>query len=214
MTDNDFLQYFTLLLRATATLDVSRGVQSSHARSHKVHSVDIIDESYDDPIQDTDTYEVHAATRNPKATLPLPTWKAIQMEAFKIRVNDTSPTLGGLGTIATPEGYVIPLTFHHGLAYLADARPYTDHEWTSLPHVFLTQETEWNPTKFDYVVPPDWYTKRHDPPVNAGLPYDDIGVFRLQHLSVHYAHFPTKPSFSLRTRIHNLGLQQVKHQNY
>jgi len=406
MTDNDFLQYFTLLLRAAATLDVSRGVQSSHARTHKVHSVDFIDGSYDDSIDDTDTYEVHAVTRNPKATLPLPTWKAIssdgraiwdqlsdadkaaiiaakprssptnrssaprqahvtdcnpaddspdhpddvdlasppeppddnliihaltnnpndntahhppgsinrllgkpgkhtgrkannvhintirynihskstlsarclidrgangsilgtqmriietyphatvditgiddheltavplgaggtvvcsnhgfvivivrhgailpthksilssvQMEAFKIRVHDTSPTLGGLGTIATPEGYVIPLTFHHGLAYLADARPYTDHEWASLPHVFLTQETEWNPTKFDYVVPQDWYTKRHDPPVNAGLPYDDIGVFRLQHLSVHYAHFPTKPSFSLRTCIQSL----------
>ena len=81
----------------------------------------------------------------------LPTHKSIlssvQMEAFKIRVHDTLPTLGGLGTIATPEGYVIPLTFHHGLAYLAGARPYTDHEWTSLPHVFLTQETEWNPTK-------------------------------------------------------------------
>jgi len=42
------------------------------------------------------------------------------------------------------------------------------------------------------------------PPSTAGLPYDDIGVFRLQHLSVHYAHFPTKPSFSLRTRIQSL----------
>ena len=96
MTDNDFLQYFTLLLRATATLDVSRGVQSSHARSHKVHSVDIIDESYDDPIQDTDTYEVHAATRNPKATLPLPTWKAISSDGRAIwdQLSDADKEIG------------------------------------------------------------------------------------------------------------------------
>jgi len=46
--------------------------------------VDIIDESYNDSIHDTDTYEVHAATRNPKATLPLPTWKAISSDGRAI----------------------------------------------------------------------------------------------------------------------------------
>jgi len=46
--------------------------------------VDIIDGSYDDTIDDTDTYEVHAVTRSPKATLPLWTWKAISSDGRAI----------------------------------------------------------------------------------------------------------------------------------
>ena len=75
----------------------------------------------------------------------LPTHKTIlssvQMESFKIVVNDVLPSVGGQGLITTPEGYIIPLMFRQGLPYVPGARPYTDTDWKSLPHVFLTQET-------------------------------------------------------------------------
>ena len=140
----------------------------------------------------------------------LPTHKTIlssvQMESFKIVVNDVSPSVGGHGLITTPEGYIIPLMFRQGLPYVPGARPYTDTDWKSLPHVFLTQETHWDPSNLDYTVPDEWFTTRHDPPINAGMPYDNIGNHRLLSLSVHYAHFPSKPSHTTMIRINRLIL--------
>jgi len=140
----------------------------------------------------------------------LPTHKTIlssvQMESFKIVVNDVSPAVGGTGLLTTPEGYIIPLMFRQGLPYVPGARPYTDTDWKSLPHVFLTQETQWDPSTLDYTIPSDWFTTRHDPPINAGMPYDNIGNHRLLSMSVHYAHFPSKPSHHTMLRIHRLIL--------
>jgi hypothetical protein len=76
-----------------------------------------------------------------------------QLEAYHNDVNDKSVhTHGGLQRITTLEGYVIPLSIQSGLARLP-IRPYTDHEWETLPHVFLTAETEWDPTVLDHVPP-------------------------------------------------------------
>ncbi len=72
-----------------------------------------------------------------------------QLEAYKNDVNDKSVHInGGLQRITTLDGYVIPLGIQSGLARLP-IRPYTDHEWETLPHVFLTAESEWDPTVLD-----------------------------------------------------------------
>ena len=61
-----------------------------------------------------------------------------QLESYKNDVNDKSLLVeGGLQRIKTPDGYLIPLSIKSGLARLS-IRPYTDHEWESLPHVILT----------------------------------------------------------------------------
>ena len=67
----------------------------------------------------------------------------IQMEAFGIDVGDRAISLGGTQRIKTPEGYVIPISFERGLAYI-NIRPFTDKEFETLPHVFLTGAEHWD----------------------------------------------------------------------
>jgi hypothetical protein len=56
---------------------------------------------------------------------------------------------GGLQRITTLEVYIIPLTIKDDLARL-DICPHTDHEFDTLPHVFLTSKMEWDPTVLDH----------------------------------------------------------------
>jgi hypothetical protein len=73
-----------------------------------------------------------------------------QLEWYKSDVNDKSIHVpGGLQRIKTLEGYIIPLTIKDGLARL-DIHPYTDAEFDTLPHVFLTSELEWDPSVLDH----------------------------------------------------------------
>ena len=73
-----------------------------------------------------------------------------QLEWYKNDVNDKSIRVpGGLQRIVTLDGYIIPLTIKDGLTRL-DIRPHTDHEFDTLPHVFLTSEIEWDPTVLDH----------------------------------------------------------------
>ena len=62
---------------------------------------------------------------------------SIQLEHYKIKVDDRSLCHGGAQTISTPDNYIHPLDFINGLAYIK-IRPYTDEEWDSLPHVMWT----------------------------------------------------------------------------
>ena len=72
-----------------------------------------------------------------------------QLEWYKCNVNDKSIHCQGLQRIQTPDGYAIPLNIVNGLARM-DIRPFTDHEWDSLPHVFLTSDLDWDPTVLDH----------------------------------------------------------------
>ena len=54
----------------------------------------------------------------------------------------------GTQTITTPDGYVHPLNFVNGLAYLP-LRPFTDKEWETLPHVIWTSDERWDPSSSD-----------------------------------------------------------------
>ena len=75
---------------------------------------------------------------------------SIQLEAFGLEVNDKScKVTGGRQRIVTPDGYIHPLQIKDGLAYII-MRPYTDKEWTILPHVHWTQDKDWEPSVLDH----------------------------------------------------------------
>ena len=73
-----------------------------------------------------------------------------QLEFYGHTVNDQSVRTGGTQRIITQdELYTIPLSLKSGLVRMS-IRPFTDEEWDSLPHVFLTDEHTWDPTVLDY----------------------------------------------------------------
>ena len=87
-----------------------------------------------------------------------------QLESFGLTVDEKSLHLGqGTQSITTPDGYVFPLNFVDGLAYMP-LRPFTDHEWSHLPHVVFTSDTEWDPSFTDYNLTddPNWFSSTPD----------------------------------------------------
>ena len=76
----------------------------------------------------------------------------IQLEDYKNKVDDRAVSHKGTQTIVTLDGYIHPLNFVNGLAYL-QLRPYTNDEWNTLPHVVWTSDKKWDPTTVDYSLP-------------------------------------------------------------
>jgi hypothetical protein len=115
-----------------------------------------------------------------------------QLEWYKNEVNDKSIHVpGGLQRIVTLDGYIIPLSIKDGLARL-DIRPHTDHEFDTLPHVFLTSELEWDPTVLDHDFhdASEWAdaaTSDHGNLLNSR--YDEFGQYRHRVLVNHLAYF-------------------------
>ena len=70
-----------------------------------------------------------------------------QLESFGVTVDDKSGCVrvGGGQYVKTVDWRIIPLSIRHGLPYLK-LRPYTDHEWSTLPHVVLTADVDWDPS--------------------------------------------------------------------
>jgi hypothetical protein len=103
-----------------------------------------------------------------------------QFEYYKNDVNDKSVHVGGLQRIKTLDGYTIPLNIKNGLARM-ELRPYTNKEWDTLPHVFLTGELDWDPSVLDHNVTDDeqWYDAitdlETDPTTNL---FDEYGNYR------------------------------------
>jgi hypothetical protein len=62
---------------------------------------------------------------------------SLQLEHYKLQVDDRSLCAGGTQSISTPEGYMFPLDIIDGLVYLR-MRPFTDEEYAALPHVPFT----------------------------------------------------------------------------
>jgi hypothetical protein len=71
-----------------------------------------------------------------------------QIEAYHHQVHNKSIKVGGLQSIHTFDGYILPLNIHMGLPYLF-MHPFTDEEWDSLPHIILTSEHECDPSCLD-----------------------------------------------------------------
>jgi Reverse transcriptase (RNA-dependent DNA polymerase) len=103
-----------------------------------------------------------------------------QMEAFKIIVDDKSRTLGGTQRLTTPDGYLIPLDFIGGLAYIK-LRPPSDKELEELPHIILTSDVDWDPTCIDNttdISSENWYTEK-DVKENYGHhPFNKVGEYK------------------------------------
>ena len=72
-----------------------------------------------------------------------------QIENNSVRVDDKSIRIGGIQSIITTDGYVIPLTIKGGLVHM-NIRPFTDMEWDILPHTNLTSEKVWDRTVLDF----------------------------------------------------------------
>ena len=112
-----------------------------------------------------------------------------QLEWYKNDVNDKSSLVpGGLQRIQTLDGYIIPLHIKDGLARL-NIRPYTDHEWDTLPHVILTSELEWDPSVLDHEFNAD--TQWGDVP-DIDTRFNEVGDYQhrviVQHLSYFQRH--------------------------
>jgi Reverse transcriptase (RNA-dependent DNA polymerase) len=102
-----------------------------------------------------------------------------QIEYFKNQVDDKSVHIGGSQCITTVDGYAIPLIIKDGLARLK-IRPYTDQEFESLPHVFLTGESTWDPSVMDsdFSDNEQWYDALDiDPDPNTPR-FDEFGNYR------------------------------------
>jgi hypothetical protein len=104
-----------------------------------------------------------------------------QLEWYKNDVNDKSIHVpGGLQLLTTLDGYVIPLIIKDGLARL-DIRPHTDHEYETLPHVFLTSEAEWDPTVLDHEFTDESQCGEDSPAIVDLIyasAYDEFGQYR------------------------------------
>ena len=110
-----------------------------------------------------------------------------QIEHFKNLVDDKSKLVSGKQCIKTLDGYALPLVIKEGLARLK-IRPYTDEEFDTLPHVFLTGESHWDPSVMDCeaVDKEHWYDAI-DGLTDPNSPrFDEFGNYR-HCVTVNYA---------------------------
>ena len=141
----------------------------------------------------------------------------IQLESFGNRVDDRSIKLHmGTQSITTLDGYVMPLNFINGLAYMP-MRPFTDHEWNTLPHVTLTSDTDWDPSVSNCITTEDdtFFDCISD---NDGTydfsAFDHVGATRnsLVELQVNYHDTPKDPPVVIQANYHNVRVESIKHE--
>ena len=106
-----------------------------------------------------------------------------QLEAFGVSVSDQHRAFGGMQCISA-DGYVIPIAIRNSLPYIP-LRPYTDAEWDSMPHIFLTSDEDWDPSLYDHdplVDDEDWVDALQHLLVDAhGDKFDRVGDYKLVH---------------------------------
>ncbi|GAX29003.1 hypothetical protein FisN_7Hu406 [Fistulifera solaris] len=72
-----------------------------------------------------------------------------QLEHYGHKVDDRSVKVGGTQRILRHGGYIMPLVMVRGLCRL-EIRPFSDKEWRDLPHIFMTNDEEWDPSVLDH----------------------------------------------------------------
>ena len=108
-----------------------------------------------------------------------------QLEYFGVTIDDKSKKVGGKQCMRTLEGYVLPLNFFSGLAYLRMV-PYSDHEWDSLPHVIPTGDQDWDPSVLNYVMDDNehWFDALDEPLTLPGdRDLDEYSQYRHRHIA-------------------------------
>jgi hypothetical protein len=89
-----------------------------------------------------------------------------QLEWNGVDVDDKSARVSGKQRLVTFDSFSIPINIRRGLPYI-DMCPHTDQEWEELPHVLLTEDTDWDPMHMDHEQgdDPAWYEQQDDPPL-------------------------------------------------
>ena len=73
------------------------------------------------------------------------------------RVDDKSAVIGGMQSITTPNGVIIPVDIVNGLARIP-MRPFTDREFEELPTIFLADNSKpWDPSVLDSTLSSEEY---------------------------------------------------------
>jgi hypothetical protein len=131
-----------VILQTNRTVDI-KGIDNHHVNNIFIGTVGEVVQAQHGPVS---AIMHQYALLSKGASIHSPS----QAEWYKNDVNDKFLHVpGGLQHSTTLEGYIIPLAIKDGLAHL-DIRPHTDHEFDTLPHVFLTSELEWDPTVLDH----------------------------------------------------------------
>ena len=83
----------------------------------------------------------------------------IHMEEHGVKVDEKHPTIGDLGQLQSPDGFIFPLSSNNALPHLK-IRPYADKEFDSLLHVVMTSDEPWDPRSFnnDHAVDPNQFS--------------------------------------------------------
>ena len=113
---------------------------------------------------------------------------SIQMEANGAVVDGRARFFGGKQCITTAEGYVIPLNIRNGLPGL-DLHPPSDDEWRDLPHIVMSSDEEWDPSKFD----DEYNLEEAEPSTTEGFldnDFDMTGTFRTVEVQKHFLEHP------------------------
>ncbi len=87
-------------------------------------------------------------------------FSCIQLEAAGCVIYDKAPAFDtevGFPHISV-QGYILPLQVRNGLLYLP-IRPPTAAELETLPCIHITLQDIWNPSSYDFMLPPTWYTQ-------------------------------------------------------
>ena len=156
-----------------------------------------------------------------------PTGKSIhskgQFEHFGCIVHDTPISKSGYQCVVTPEGFVIPLHVRDGLHYM-DMRPPTPHELETLPHVFLTDDSQWNPSILDdefhdtndLPTDPAILSRRdsRDPCINDTGSINHIRQIDALHFFDSFDHLPPELTFLERTANALLAFPQRLHLHF
>ena len=102
-----------------------------------------------------------------------------QLEQYESQVDDKSMKVGGCQRIITLDNYCFPLDIIDGLAYL-QVRPYTDTEFSTLPHVIMTSDASWDPKSLDCTISTDnrWHDSIRQFESNTSSPFDEFGRYK------------------------------------
>jgi hypothetical protein len=108
----------------------------------------------------------------------------LQMEAFGADINDRSRLLPGGKQRIVIDGYQLPLNFKNGLPYLRCRKP-TEDDLSSLPHIIMTADIDWDPSTYDNVI--EDIAKFHDTSIdeNEDKNFNQYGDYRHRTVAIH-----------------------------